>query len=105
MRIILDGHGLISFVVHPDYAMQERAQQVYKSLLEELNRLQSDANVWLTLPQQVDSWWRERSQMSLVRDGREWKIDGNGSERARLAYARLNGDNTLAYEIENDSAT
>ena len=43
--------------------------------------------------------------MSLVRDGRGWKIEGQGSERARLAYARLNDDNTLAYEIEYDSAT
>jgi len=105
MRIILNGHGLISFVVHPDYAIHERAQQVYKSLLEELHRLQSDANVWLTLPQQVDSWWRERSEMCLVRDGREWKIEGKGSERARLAYARLNDDNTLVYEIEDDPPT
>jgi peptidoglycan/xylan/chitin deacetylase (PgdA/CDA1 family) len=105
MRIILDGHGLISFVVHPDYAVQDRAQHVYKSLLEELNRLQSDANVWLTLPRQVDSWWRERSQMTLVRDGREWKIEGKGSERARLAYARLNDGNTFAYEIDDDPST
>ena len=93
-------HGLISFVVHPDYAMQERAQRVYKSLLEDLHRLRSDANVWLTLPKEVDSWWRERSQMSLIRDGREWKIEGQGSQRARLAYARLNDDKTLAYEID-----
>ena len=36
--------------------------------------------------------------MKLVPDGKEWKIEGPGSERARVAYARVEGDR-LVYEF------
>jgi peptidoglycan/xylan/chitin deacetylase (PgdA/CDA1 family) len=98
ISIILDGHGLMSFIIHPDYVIQQRAQDVYKALLEYLNRLRSDHGVWVVLPREVDRWWRERSKMQLVPDGQGWKIEGSGSERARLAYARLEGDQVV-YEI------
>jgi len=98
-RLILDGHGLLSFTIHPDYVRQHRAQEVYKGLLEEINRLRSDHGVWVALPREVDRWWRERSEMELVADRAGWKIKGPGSERARVAYARLDGDR-LVYEID-----
>jgi hypothetical protein len=100
MAMIMEGHGLISFIVHPDYVMESRALGVYKNLLEELNRFRADHKVWLTLPGEVDRWWRDRSEMSLVPEGRQWKVEGPGSNRARVAFARLDGDRVV-YELDS----
>jgi len=98
INIILDRHGLMSFLIHPDYVMQTRAQDVYKALLDSLNELRADRGVWVALPGEVDRWWRERSEMQLVSDGTGWRIEGPGSDRARVAYARLEG-NQVVYEL------
>jgi hypothetical protein len=103
INTILDGHGLMSFLIHPDYIMQLRAQSVYKVLLEEINRLRSDHRVWVTLPRDVDRWWRDRSEMKLVAHGQDWKIEGPGNDRARVAYARLEKGH-LVYEIDASRA-
>jgi hypothetical protein len=100
MGLILQGHGLMSFIIHPDYVISERGQNAYKELLEEICRLRSDDGVWVTLPREVDRWWRERSEMKLVKKGADWTIEGTGSERARVAYACRDG-NGLAYELED----
>lgn len=96
--VILRGHGLISMIVHPDYIASTRAQDVYKQLLDNLNRLRTDERVWVALPGDVDRWWRQRSEMELVQAGSGWSIEGPGSDRARLAYGHLEGDH-LVYEI------
>jgi hypothetical protein len=98
MSVILKGHGLMHFLVHPDYVISDRAQGVYKALLEEICRIRSSQDVWVALAGDVDRWWRERNQMKLVSDGHNWRIEGTGSERARVAYACLDGDR-LSYEI------
>ena len=97
--MIMEGHGLMSFIVHPDYVMERRALSVYRNLLEELNHLRADQGLWLTLPGEVDSWWRQRAEMVLVPQGRNWKIEGPGNERARVAFAQLDGDQ-LIYELD-----
>jgi hypothetical protein len=100
MSMILEGHGLMSFIVHPDYVVDNRAQDVYRELLEELCRLQSESNLWITLPGEVDRWWRERSRMKLMSSGHgRWAIEGPGSHRAMVAYAHLEG-HRLVYEVE-----
>jgi hypothetical protein len=88
----------MNFIVHPDYITETKAQSVYKTLLEYLNQLRSDHKVWVPLPREVDRWWRERSNMKLVPDRTGWRIEGPGSSRARVAYARLDGDQ-IVYEI------
>ena len=100
MNVILEGHGLISFIIHPDYVIPNGARDIYKMLLEEVRNLQSDG-AWVALPREVDSWWRKRSEMELIQDGRHWRIEGIGSDHARVAYACLDGDR-LVYEIESD---
>ncbi len=90
--------GTHSFLIHPDYVNSDKALDVYKSLLEEINRQKAEYNIWLTLPGEVDRWWRDRSAMTLVPTGDGWTIEGAGSERARLAYACLDG-NELTYKI------
>jgi hypothetical protein len=98
INLILEGHGLVSAVVHPDYVGEVRAQSVYRQLLEELASLRSDKRVWIAVPGDVDRWWRQRAAMQLIADDQGLRIEGTGSDRARIAYACIDGDR-LAYEI------
>src|SRR5206468_8484892 len=38
ISIVMDGHGLMSFIIHPDYDIENRAPGVYKGLLKENNQ-------------------------------------------------------------------
>jgi hypothetical protein len=91
--------GLASFIIHPDYVRHSKALAVYKSLLQHLGNLRKEEDVWIALPREVDSWWRDRSQMTLKREGTAYRIEGPGKERARVAYAKVDG-NRLVYEVE-----
>jgi len=96
-------HGLASFIVHPDYIIAKRARSTYQALLEHLARVRDAGQTWIALPREVDRWWRERSRMSVVRDGSGWRIEGVGKERASLAFATL-VDDTLAFTFEEQNA-
>jgi hypothetical protein len=85
--IIMRKHGLMSFIVHPDYIMGARELAVYKALLEILSRLRQEKGVWITTPGEVNRWWRQRAEMRLVENSRLWRIEGPGKERACIAYA------------------
>ena len=100
--LITEKNGLISFVTHPDYLIEKRARDTYVMLLDYLARLRSERKVWVALPKDVDCWWRERSQMKLIREGNTWRIEGPSKERARIAYASLDGDR-LVYGIAPSS--
>src|ERR1019366_10637229 len=91
-ELILKQHGLMNFIVHPDYILGERAQSTYKSLLSSLARLRRKHGVWVALPRDVSRWWRQRDCMVLTRKGGNWSVEGEGSERARVAFATLQGD-------------
>lgn len=93
-------HGMASFIVHPDYVIAERNLATFKSLLEHLAGLRRSGIVWFALPGQVNRWWRQRSRMRLVRHRLGWKIEGDGSERARVAYAYLR-NGKLAFHTVN----
>jgi hypothetical protein len=97
VETILQKNGVISFIVHPDYVIERRAREVYRDLLRFLRRRSEMENIWLALPRDIDRWWRERSQMQLVKDAGQWKIIGEGCERATVALARVVGDR-LKYE-------
>jgi hypothetical protein len=96
---ISDSHGLISFIAHPDYLHERSAQQAYAALLTHLSTLREKRGCWVALPGEVESWWRQRSQMRLVHDGVRWRIEGEGNERARIAYAQVRGDE-LVYRVD-----
>ena len=96
-------HGLISFVVHPDYVIEERARAIYRQLLRHLSRIRAEGNVWFAIPREINAWWRQRSAMRLVRNGSGWSIEGRGSQRARIAYASLEGDK-IVYSVEPSSS-
>lgn len=98
IELIRQKHGLISILVHPDYILEKKEREIYLELLRYLDTLRSAENLWIATPGQVNTWWRTRSNLRLIRDGAGWRIQGAGSERARIAYARLEGD-TIRYEI------
>jgi hypothetical protein len=100
--MIIKRNGLISFIVHPDYVIEEKARNVYLDLLGHLARTRADKKIWMALPGEVDRWWRSRSQMNLVRGGNAWRIEGPGKERARIAYAIREGD-TVVYKVDGTS--
>jgi hypothetical protein len=99
IALIIENSGLASFIVHPDYILDDRALMVYKSLLGYLVDLRNERGIWITRPQEVDRWWRERSLMKLVSEGGEWRITGKGKERSRLAYASRR-DGQITYSLE-----
>lgn len=97
--LILRHHGLISFIVHPDYLLYSRAQDTYRSLLRYLRDLQAERGVWIALPGEVNRWWRQRDAMRLVRSAGSWAIEGEGKDRARVAFASLEGGK-VSYRVE-----
>jgi len=103
IEVIASKHGLISFIVHPDYVLAERELSIYKTLLAYLSELRENRNIWIARPGEVNRWWRERSEMKLVSEDGVWRIEGRGQERARLAYARVDGDR-IVYSVERSSA-
>lgn len=98
LALIGERNGLISFITHPDYLIERRAQAVYESLLEYLRQMIARERVWAVLPEELSRWWRARSEMRLVPRGDEWEIVGPESERARLAYAILDGGR-IVYDV------
>jgi len=100
--LIREKYGLMSFIVHPDYIFEPRAQRTYEALLEYLRQMINREKTWMALPGEVDRWWRARSQMRLVRQGNHWAIEGPEKGRAHIAYAVVNGDR-LEYEFHPES--
>ena len=98
IKLILQKHGLLSFIVHPDYMMTEPALKVYTSLLTHLSRLRRESQVWCALPGDVNRWWRERNSMELIWERGKWQIRGQGRERARVAFASIQ-DGRIGYEL------
>lgn len=97
--IISKNHGLISVIVHPDYVTGGRAQDTYRELLSFFAGLRDREGVWAALPQEINRWWRQRHALRLVLEGESWQIEGEGKERARVAYAHIvNGE--LVYSFE-----
>jgi hypothetical protein len=89
IELVYRHNGLISFIVHPDYLAKPEERRIYGELLAYIARLQEERGVWLAVPGEINRWWRQRSQMRLARGGNTWQVTGEGSERARVAYARL----------------
>jgi hypothetical protein len=98
ISLIRKKHGLISFIVHPDYSIDLRCRRVYAELLEHLSQLRASGQTWIAQPNEVEAWWRLRTELNLVKVGASWQIEGKGSERARIAYAVLK-DDALVYEL------
>jgi hypothetical protein len=94
--------GMASFIVHPDYIIESETQAVYRSLLTMLNERREREDLWFALPGEIDSWWRARNRMTLVNDKGNWRVVGQGAERATVAFAQV-VSGQLKYETEGGS--
>ena len=103
-KAILGKHGLINVIVHPDYINGPREEAVYRALLQRYARLRKEQNVWIALPKEVNRWWRQRSRLKLVPRNGALRIEGAGSERARIALASFEGGR-LTYKVMDASAS
>ncbi len=101
IELIKENHGLVSFIVHPDYITDSRGQKTYETLLAHLYSLREETGLWIPTPGNINRWWRQRAQMKLVEVDGDWQIEGEGSERARIAYAtEKNGRLEVTPELE-----
>jgi len=82
-------YGLLSFIVHPDYLVKKTERRIYRDLLEYLSRMRREENMWLAFPAEINDWWRKRSRMRLENDKGHWRVRGEGSNCARVAYASV----------------
>lgn len=98
MELLEKRNGLMSFLTHPDYLINPKARGAYTSLLEYLRETIDRKKIWMTLPGEVDRWWRARSKMKLVQKDGSWTVEGPDSERARVAFAVLEGER-LVYKV------
>jgi hypothetical protein len=98
LDLIRRKNGLMSFLAHPDYLRDRQARKVYEMLLEHLRGMIDSEKIWMALPGEVDEWWRVRSQLKLVESRGQWRIEGPGAEKARIAFAVREG-NRLVYEV------
>lgn len=85
--LIMAQHGLMNFIVHPDYIMQPKERGVFRALLSHLAELREKKGLWVATPSDVDRWWKQRSKMMLVECNGKVSVEGEGSGRARIAYA------------------
>lgn len=98
IRLIMGRHGLVSVITHPDYMVGAREREVYVRLLQHLVERRDRDGLWMALPGEINRWWRNRRQMTLVPDGDGWRIEGPDCERARVAYASVS-NRQLVYDI------
>jgi hypothetical protein len=97
--LIRADHGLVNILVHPDYVIEPRARDIYKQFLEYLAGLRDADHMWTPLPKEVAAWWNLRKRLRLVSDNGIWRAVGAGCERARIAYAHLDGED-VSYSFE-----
>lgn len=103
IELVLESHGLINIIIHPDYIVSSRERGVFEELLSHLAKMRDERGVWTALPKDVARWWRQRSEMKLIEDGNGLRIEGEGKDRARIAYAsEKNG--RLVFELSPASA-
>src|SRR4029077_7339035 len=91
----------MSFIIHPDYLLHKRSRAVYLSLLERLEQLRRDSNMWIPLPRELNDWWRNRNEMRLIKQHNSWQIEGPEKHRARIPFASLDGDH-LVYTFDTE---
>jgi hypothetical protein len=100
IQTLLRQNGLISFITHPDYLIGDAERAVYIELLGHLARLRDEGQTWVAVPGEINRWWRDRNEMTLTAVGSTWRIDGPSSDRARVAYACLEGDRVV-YRVDS----
>ena len=99
IEMIMEKHGLISMIAHPDYLAGEREKGSYEALLAHLAKLRALRQLWITTPGEVNRWWRQRAAMEIVEVDGKLQIEGPGKERASIAYASEN-NGRLEFDLQ-----
>lgn len=89
--IVANG-GLINLITHPDYLDTPARLRMYEEFLEYLATQQGG---WYPLPREAAAWWRTRAELRCVEDGDDAFVEGDGAERAALAWAQLSNDEVV----------
>jgi peptidoglycan/xylan/chitin deacetylase (PgdA/CDA1 family) len=89
---IIEHHGLINLITHPDYLDTPRRLRLYEEFLE---YLAAQSGGWHALPRDVAQWWRTRAGLALVQEDGSVRIDGPAAERASVAWARAEGQDVV----------
>ncbi|MBV9674366.1 MAG: hypothetical protein JO076_16275 [Verrucomicrobia bacterium] len=97
-NLIRAKHGLVSFIIHPDYVINKSARATYTKLLEYLCSTREKQETWIARPAEVATWWRQRAELRLIVSDGQFRIVGEGSERARIGFASL-VDGKISYQI------
>jgi hypothetical protein len=96
--LIIARNGLVSFIIHPDYVIDQKARDAYRGLLTLLCELGRKQRLWFALPGEINRWWRARRELRIVGQKGNFRIEGEGAERAKLAVAHRVGDR-IEYEV------
>ncbi|MEK7671550.1 MAG: hypothetical protein AAB344_04950 [Bacteroidota bacterium] len=87
---IIENHGLVNIIIHPDYMLTEKDLWYYEEFLRFIT-LQK--NLWFALPKDIARWWRDRSKSEVVTiDGVRPMIKGPASVRGCISWAVLEGE-------------
>jgi len=100
---IANRHGMVSLLIHPDYVIAKRERTVFRCLLQFIEDIVREKNMWVALPKDVAAWWKTRRDLRITREGGEWRIHGVGKEAARLAYAFIS-NGRLTYRIAQSAS-
>jgi hypothetical protein len=101
---IVEQHGFISFILHPDYIRGPRERGTISQLLSYLSTLRREGKLWVPTPGEVAKWWRQRSKMTIVEESGMLRVRGEGSERARVAYGRIDAGRVVYGAVESSVA-
>jgi peptidoglycan/xylan/chitin deacetylase (PgdA/CDA1 family) len=85
--------GLVNLITHPDYLDTPGRLRMYEEFLE---YLAGQADCWHALPREVAAWWRIRAGLRCIEDSWGARIEGDGAERARLAWASRSDESVAA---------
>ena len=89
---IIEHHGLINLITHPDYLDTPRRLRMYEEFLEYLT---AQTGGWHALPREVAQWWRIRDALTLAEEDGSVRIEGPAAERASVAWARADGPDVV----------
>ena len=71
-----------------------------------LDELRSTKGLWVTTPAELNRWWRQRASMTLKEKGGSWHIEGQGKDRAQVAFLSLiDGEPHIEFQVREDQGS
>lgn len=83
-QFLRERHGMALALTHPDYAVDPRVTDGYRSLLRSFHE---DRTLWHALPSEVATWWRQRARSVIAGAGDHWRIEGPAAASGRIRFA------------------